>query len=185
MDKYSVVIDNLINKYSNLREENVYSKNNLGDYTYKYTLNSYRELVRKLIVKHKTLRIADADADALYNTETENKNTDIINEIDNEVIDKYLLNKILTEYIPYIKNKIYDIEKIPLVEQKTPEWFKLREMMISASDSGYFLKKCGIAKAVDSLKIKLGLKQYVSSSAPPQPLLHGNTYEDVARAIYE
>ena len=187
MDKYSVVIDNLINKYSNLREENVYSKNNLGDYTYKYTLNSYRELVRKLIAKHKTLHIADADADAnvLYNTETANKNTNIINEIDNEVIDKYLLNKILTEYIPYIKNKIYDIEKIPLVEQKTPEWFKLREMMISASDSGYFLKKCGIAKAVDSLKIKLGLKQYVSSSAPPQPLLHGNTYEDVARAIYE
>ena len=103
MDKYSVVIDNLINKYSNLREENVYSKNNLGDYTYKYTLNSYRELVRKLIAKHKTLRIADADS--LYNTETKNKNTDIINEIDNEVIDKYLLYKILTEYIPYIKNK--------------------------------------------------------------------------------
>ena len=182
MDKYSVVIDNLINKYSNLREENVY-KNNLGDYTYKYTLNSYRELVRKLIAKHKTLRIADADADALYNTETENKNTDIINEIDNEVIDKYLLHKILTEYIPYIKNKIYDIEKIPLVEQKTPEWFKMRESMISASDSGYFLNKCGLSKAIDALKIKIGLKHYTNSNAPP--LMHGNTYEDVARAIYE
>lgn len=194
MDKYIVVIDDLINKYSNLKDENVYSKNNLGDYTYKYTLNSYRELVRKLIAKHKTIYTngevavevdveVDVDVDANTQNNTENKNTDITNEINNEVIDKYLLHKILTEYIPYIKNKIYDIEKIPVVEQKTPEWFKLRETMISASDSGYFLKKCGIAKAVDSLKIKLGLKQYVSSSAPP--LLHGNTYEDVARAIYE
>ncbi len=192
MDKYIVVIDDLINKYSNLKDENVYSKNNLGDYTYKYTLNSYRELVRKLIAKHKTIYTnsevavdVDIDVDANTQNNTENKNTDITNEINNEVIDKYLLHKILTEYIPYIKHKIYDIEKIPVVEQKTPEWFKLRETMISASDSGYFLKKCGIAKAVDSLKIKLGLKQYVSSSAPPPPLLHGNTYEDVARAIYE
>jgi hypothetical protein len=88
-----------------------------------------------------------------------------------------------TEYVHHIKNMISSIEKIPIVEQKSPDWFRLREDMISASDAGYFLKKCGISRAIETLKIKLGLKNYVNSSAPP--LMHGNTYEDVARAIYE
>ena len=99
------------------------------------------------------------------------------------IIDKYLIYKIKKEYIPCIKERCEDIANIPMVEQKSPEWFRLREDMISASDAGYFLKKCGISRALDSLKIKVGLKNYVNSSAPP--LMHGNTYEDITRAIYE
>jgi hypothetical protein len=98
-------------------------------------------------------------------------------------IDVYLLDKISKEYVPKIRERINEIEIIPIVEQKSPEWFRLREDMISASDAGYFLKKCGISRAIDSLKIKIGLKNYVNSSAPP--LMHGNTYEDITRAIYE
>lgn len=113
----------------------------------------------------------------------------IINElkaysIDTSIIDEYLLNIMKTEYFPEVQKRIEYIESIPLVEQKTPEWFKLREDMISASDAGYFLKKGGgVSKALDALKIKVGLKSYCNSSAPP--LMHGNTYEDVSRAIYE
>ena len=40
-----------------------------------------------------------------------------------------------------------------------------------------------MSRAISSLKIKVGVSSYVSSSAPP--LMHGNTYEDVSRAIYE
>ena len=79
--------------------------------------------------------------------------------------------------MPYIKTRITAIENIPVIEQKTPEWFKMRESMISASDAGYFLNKCGLSKAIDALKIKIGLKHYTNSNAPP--LMHGNTYEDV------
>jgi hypothetical protein len=106
-----------------------------------------------------------------------------IHNIDLSTINDYIFNLMNTEYFPEVENRIKYIESIPLVEQKTPQWFKLREGMISASDAGYFLKKCGASKAVDSLKIKVGLKKYCNSSAPP--LMHGNTYEDVSRAIYE
>jgi hypothetical protein len=127
---------------------------------YKYTLNRYREIFRQLV------------------QQSEHKNI-----ITNDVIDNYLINKIQTEYAPHIKKQIEILGNIPLIEQKSPEWFRLREDMISASDAGYFLKKCGISRAIETLKIKLGLKKYVNSNAPP--LMHGNTYEDVARAIYE
>ena len=130
--------------------------NNMYDCKYIYTLNKYREL---LIQESK-----------IYN-------------IEKHIVDEYLLNLIKINYVPEVETRIQEIEAIPLIEQKTPEWFKQRETMISASDSGYFLKKCGASKAVESLKIKVGLKSYCNSSAPP--LMHGNTYEDVARAIYE
>ena len=134
--------------------------NNMYNSLYKYTLNRYRDTLIQLV-----------------------QQTQYKSNITNEIIDIYLVNKIQTEYAPHIKKQIEKLNKIPLVEQKSPEWFRLREDMISASDAGYFLKKCGISRAIDSLKIKVGLKNYVNSSAPP--LMHGNTYEDVARAIYE
>lgn len=134
--------------------------NNMYGGVYKYTLNRYRDTLRQLVRQSEYTTI-----------------------ITNEIIDNYLIKKMQTEHIPHIKNMISSIEKIPITEQKSPEWFRLREDMISASDAGYFLKKCGISRAIETLKIKLGLKNYVNSSAPP--LIHGNTYEDVARAIYE
>jgi hypothetical protein len=136
------------------------SLNNMYSSNYKYTLNKYRELLRLMILE------------SLYK-----------DKISNALIDKYLLDKIYKEYSPYVNARILDIAAIPMVEQKSPEWFKLREGMISASDAGYFLKKCGAARATDTLRIKLGLKNYVNSTAPP--LMHGNTYEDITRAIYE
>jgi hypothetical protein len=134
--------------------------NNMYNSSYIYTLNKCREMIRQAV------------------QQSEYKNI-----IQNDIIDVYLLNKMQSEYIPQVTKRINDIGKIPIVEQKSPEWFRLREDMISASDAGYFLKKCGISRAIDSLKIKVGLKNYVNSSAPP--LMHGNTYEDITRAIYE
>ena len=131
--------------------------NNMCNNSYIYSLNSYKN---KFIESSKLHNIDDI-----------------------RIIDEYLLIQLKNEYFPEVEKRILYIESIPLIEQKTPEWFKQRETMISASDAGYFLKSCGVARAVDSLKIKVGLKSYVSSGAPP--LIHGNTYEDVSRAIYE
>jgi hypothetical protein len=133
---------------------------------YKYTLNRYREY---LSLKVKQLQ--------------QQPNQEPNQEITQENIDTYLLNKIKQTYFPLVSQRCQEIASIPIVEQKSPEWFRLREGMISASDAGYFLKKCGNSKAMDALKIKIGLKNYATSTAPP--LLHGNTYEDVTRAIYE
>ena len=134
--------------------------NDMYNGAYKYTLNKYRESIREFI-----------------------RNNNYESKITNEMIDTFLLEKITKEYHNRIVSRIQEIAAIPIVEQKSPEWFRLREGMISASDAGYFLKKCGVARAVDALRIKLGLKNYVNSNAPP--LMHGNTYEDITRAIYE
>ena len=130
--------------------------NNMYDGNYVFTLDSFIDMFRN---SAKSFEIAETVADA------------------------YLLKVIKQKYLPQVQKQCAEIAKIPIIEQKTPEWYKQRETMISASDSGYFLKKCGASKAVDTLKIKVGCKQYASSMA--KPLLHGNTYEDVSRAIYE
>ena len=153
--------------------------NTLCDFTYKYTLISYKEYIKTSIANYKVMLDTYTD----IQIPTPILDNSISSTITNTLIDNYLLYKIKTNYMPYIKTRITAIENIPVIEQKTPEWFKMRESMISASDAGYFLNKCGLSKAIDALKIKIGLKHYTNSNAPP--LMHGNTYEDVARAIYE
>jgi hypothetical protein len=130
--------------------------NDMYNYGYLYTIQYYRDILAT-------------------KAETEG--------ISLELVNKYLIKLANKEYFPKIIKQCESIAAIPIIEQKTPEWFKQRETMISASDAGYFLKQCGIARAVDTLRLKLGLKSFPSSNA--KSLMHGNTYEDVARAIYE
>lgn len=137
--------------------------NTMYNGNYKYSLNRYYEIIKLVIAKYAT-----------------NPLIAIITAAD---IQYYLLDKLRMIYHSEIQANTARIAAIPIIEQKSPEWFRLREGMISASDAGYFLKKCGAGRAMDTLKIKLGLKKYPNSTAPP--LMHGNTYEDVTRAIYE
>lgn len=147
---------------------------------YKYTLAKYRDMLQDIIAKYQEkVRSQEQSQDAVNASST----VKLIQLITPVTIDTFLIKKMYLAYVPLVTDRINQIAAIPIVEQKSPEWFRLREGMISASDGGYFLKKCGVARAIDALRIKLGLKSYVSSMAPP--LLHGNTYEDVSRAIYE
>ena len=57
-----------------------------------------------------------------------------------KIVDLYLLNMMKEHYFPGLIKTVKVLLAIPLIEQKTPEWFKQRETMISASDAGYFLK---------------------------------------------
>jgi len=145
----------------------ILKQNPMYDGAYLYTLNRYRNLLLNEVKNYNTNLTIDS---------TENN-------IESKDVDLYLLNMMKEHYFPELIKTCKAIADIPLIEQKTPEWFKHRETMISASDAGYFLNKCGMSRAINSLKIKIGIKSYVNSSAPP--LMHGNTYEDVSRAIYE
>lgn len=140
--------------------------NKMYNYSYLYSLSKYKEILKKEVVEKLLIDIKN------------NKITDL-----DEMIDKYLIYKIKKEYMPKVKVRCDEIANIPMAEQKSPEWYKQREELISASDAGYFLKTCGQYKAIDTLKIKVGIKFYPNSNA--KPLVHGNTYEDVTRAIYE
>ncbi len=145
---------------------------------YKYTMKKFSQSLLDIICRYQLQQSGVAGA-----TDASNEITKMIATITHADIDNFLKNQMQNTYHSLIQNRINEIAAIPIVEQKSPEWFRLREGMISASDGGYFLKKCGASRATDALRIKLGLKNYASSMAPP--LLHGNTYEDVSRAIYE
>jgi len=147
------------------------------DTNYKYSLAKYRESINSIISNYQSRMTMSGTSD------DNSPIQQLIKSITPAIIDDFLVNKMQREYHQLITTRITEIAAIPLVEQKSPEWFRLREGMISASDAGYFLKKCGAARAVDTLRLKLGLKTYPNSGAPS--LTHGNTYEDVTRAIYE
>lgn len=146
---------------------------------YKYTLGKYRLALLDLITKYQQQYQQSSNTTGKTTSPLEA----IIAAITPNDIDQFLIKQMHTEYHPIIMQRVAEIAAIPLVEQKSPEWFRLREDMISASDAGYFLKKCGPARATHTLLLKLGLKTYPNSGAAS--LMHGNTYEDVSRAIYE
>ena len=151
---------------------NLIKQNPMYNGAYLYTLNRYRNLLLNEVKQYNS-SLDMTKSNASSNTIP----------IETKDVDLYLLKMMKEHYFPGLIKTCNGIANIPLIEQKTPEWFKHRETMISASDAGYFLNKCGMSRAISSLKIKVGVSSYVSSSAPP--LMHGNTYEDVSRAIYE
>jgi hypothetical protein len=146
--------------------------------SYKYTMKKFRQSLIDVIIKYQQTMNNTSS-----NGSENNELSEMISAISPDDIDKFLNYQMQITHHPHVQQRITEIAAIPLVEQKSPEWFKLREGMISASDAGYFLKKCGAARAVDTLRLKLGLKSYPNSGAAS--LTHGNTYEDITRAIYE
>ena len=170
-------IETLIIKLETQLDKNaidLIKQNSMYNGAYVYTLNRYRNLLLNEVKQYNLSLDMDSSMNSSMNT---------FLPIETKDVDLYLLKRMKEHYFPELIETCKGIASIPLIEQKTPEWFKHRETMISASDAGYFLNKCGMSRAISSLKIKVGISSYVSSNAPP--LMHGNTYEDVSRAIYE
>ena len=141
-------------------------KTKMYNFNYLYTLAKYKEIFTRRVVEN----ILESPANIVSNLD--------------KSIEQYLIYKINREYKPSIKEQCDAIAAIPTAEQKSPEWYRQREELISASDAGYFLKiGGGASRALDTLKIKLGLKMFISNTC--NALTHGNAYEDVTRAIYE
>jgi len=104
-------------------------------------------------------------------------------ELDNSYNEKhycvaYLL--FMRPYIAEIVENITRLDNIPNVEQRTPEWFSIRNEVLSASSIS---KVLGTEKAKGELILeKIGVKKDFISSAPTT---HGTIFEEVSQSLYE
>jgi len=132
------------------------------------------------------------------------KDKEIINALEyllsnggNDVIKLLLFNQpkiktfykdIILNFNKYINEVIIRLDKIPVIEQKTDAWFKLRADMISASICGYidgYVSGAGISKEHEKIKEKAGITSKKSFSMGTGPLKHGILFEDVTSDIYD
>lgn len=121
------------------------------------------------------------------------------NSLDNEHdIDEHemelLINEFDSHYIHYLSHYLDDVNKIIkridgviLPEQRTTGWYLARSKLISASDSGYVMRKLNNKMTITSnyertLLQKIGIKWGYFSSPP---LIHGTIFEIVTQEAYE
>jgi putative phage-type endonuclease len=96
----------------------------------------------------------------------------------------YIYTRITNDYHKKIKLIEQKLSLAPQHEQRTPEWFAFRENLITGSEVGYLLGKCGDSAALNAFKGKIGLPN--SKPNPEAPAIqHGVNYENVAKRIYE
>ena len=99
-----------------------------------------------------------------------------VNLSDEEIVDR--CNQISTN-----NSKVEELKKIPVVEQRSEEWYKIRDQMITASDFGQALGVGKFGSTKDFYIKKCGYQE-------PSPfygasLAHGIRYEPVATRAYE
>jgi putative phage-type endonuclease len=83
--------------------------------------------------------------------------------------------------LAYLKSQIEELMKIPQTVQKSEEWLRQRNSMITASDIGAVLglNKNGDRESVLMSKVEPSFRQLNSPA-----IVHGVKYEDVANMIY-
>jgi putative phage-type endonuclease len=100
------------------------------------------------------------------------------------ITEKYIIERV--NKIRKYKIQINELEKIPHVKQKSPEWYARRAGRISASDYGAAL---GLGMSNNSqkdfFKKKCGYEDIVFSDYALSIMGRGNKYEDVAAMLYE
>lgn len=115
-------------------------------------------------------------------------NTDLVNDIFNNVsisiddnVTKDYINKRLLNILRY-QLQLEELKKIPVIEQRTEEWYKARQTLISASDFGQALNRGEYGNQRDFIIKKVEGKS--KEITYKKPLLWGVKYEDVAIDIY-
>lgn len=98
--------------------------------------------------------------------------------INNQLAVCYL--KFMELYFKFIITRINYLDSIPIVEQRSEEWFNQRNNLLSASN---IYKVLGTENAVSSIvKEKIGIKQpFIQSTAT----IHGTVFEEVSQKLYE
>jgi putative phage-type endonuclease len=99
------------------------------------------------------------------------------------VSDEFITARI-TE-IKSFRKQLTKLSKIPLIEQRSDEWYDVRNKLITASDFG---QCCGVGKfgnIKDIYMKKCGYEIDTFGTGFMAPLIWGNKYEDVATTIYE
>ena len=81
----------------------------------------------------------------------------------------------------YLKNQVIRLKNIFQPEQKTKEWYEMRNQMLTASDWGTILGENHYSNSNEVLKKKCGDDTFITNAA----MQWGNKYESVAVLIYE
>ena len=120
-----------------------------------------------------------------YSKENEKKLiNDIYNKVsvsvDDNVTKDYINNRLLN--ILRYQHQLEELKKIPVIEQRSEEWYKARQTLISASDFGQALNRGEYGSQRDFIIKKVTGKS--KEITYKKPLLWGVKYEDVATAIY-
>lgn len=87
-----------------------------------------------------------------------------------------------------LKNRSKTVEylqTIPQCEQRTPEWFKMKEQTIGASEAASIFGKNAFSTETELLLKKAGYQDPAKAFNPMNPYcLHGTKYEAIAQLLY-
>jgi hypothetical protein len=156
----------------------------------KYSFNLMNQTVQDTLFTTSILKLKQVNKD--YNTILE----DIIKSGLNIFIKQMVYNhsnirdifiKLFTKYKEFMDSIISRLDNIPHIEQKTDEWFAMRENMISASICGYidgYVSGAGLSKEHEKIKEKANMSSKKVFSMSSAPLKHGILFEDVTGDIY-
>ena len=100
--------------------------------------------------------------------------------VDDNVTKDYINNRLLK--ILRYQHQLEELKKIPVIEQRSEEWYKARQTLISASDFGQALNRGEYGTQRDFIIKKVTGKS--KEIKYKKPLLWGVKYEDVATSIY-
>ena len=91
------------------------------------------------------------------------------------------LPKVTNARLEYLRAQVIRLKNIFQPEQKTKEWYEMRETLLTASDWGTVLGENHYSNSNSVLLKKCGEDNFVTNEA----MKWGNKYEDVAILIYE
>jgi predicted phage-related endonuclease len=90
------------------------------------------------------------------------------------------LPKVTETRLEYLRAQVIRLKNIFQPEQKTKEWYEMRETLLTASDWGTVLGENHYSNSNSVLLKKCGEDNFVTNEA----MKWGNKYEDVAILIY-
>ena len=156
-----------INKVNEIINE-VYNQS--GESYLKMTTSYYISKIRDLSY-HEFYKVNNMNID--YVIQPHNVKT-----IENILSKAYL--KFMKPHIEDMRRKIAYMDSIPLIEQRTQEWFDQRNNLLSASS---IYKVLGSESGIKELLFeKIGIAKEFTQSAPT---IHGTVFEIVSQTVYE
>lgn len=104
------------------------------------------------------------------------------NSYEHVINKKSITNRIKT--INIYKNKLMDLQKQPVIVQRSEEWYNIRNNLITASDFAQALGKGKFGTKKQFFENKCGYQE-VNIDFSIAPLQWGVRYEEVAKKVYE
>ena len=101
--------------------------------------------------------------------------------IDPSVSLDYVQNRL--KKIKKFRKKLIELQKIPVVEQRSKEWYDMRDTMITASDFGSAMGKGKFTSKKEFFRKKCKHEDVPFMTSPPTTW--GVKYEEVANMIYK